>query len=536
MTSPRGRESPDLVVILLDCVRATSFPGTGGPLPEAGTCFRSIMDEATIFAEASTVAPWTLPSHASLFTGRYPWEHGVMGEGRLQLQASIPTVAGLLRKEGYRTLALSANGLVSPLLSSPESFETYRCAEWWEKTLRWIEPEMLGKSVSTRPRGGRAAISIAARGTVFRRSLVGHDVFLQSLQAAPSLQRAIRDARPEEVALGRRMEMVLWSAIDGSNRLARVLLRPGDPSPLPIAPWIEPTLESWLLAQSDKQPVHVFINLLDAHEKYLSDARVLPNLLEWLRYLQIPQNARLWLTGEWRPSLKDLELLRRLYESTLGILARRVEAIVEILRRTGRWNNTLLVITSDHGQAFGECNEIFHERSPRESLLHVPLWIRWPYGAARGKIRSERVSLIDVAPTLLEAAGVKAPNSLPGVSLRSSPLPIRTTAVYAMADGFPSIQHFQGGLDEIVLRRLRTTYAVGFSGGFKAIVGVEDSTAQVFDLLHDPAEERDLGSQTDGDGARAEAFAREAARYIAQAGRGTVDPDVNERLHSWGYL
>jgi len=441
VSASSGESRPNLVVVVLDCARASSFPETGGPSGSFPSLER-LKDECSIFARASTVAPWTLPSHASLFTGRYPWEHGVMGEGRLELDLSIPTVEGLLEQAGYGTLALSANGLLTPLFARPGSFQSYRCAEWWEKTLRWIAPESLGPRTTDRPLGTSTLLSVLARGIPPRRRRASPEACLSHTPSAPSLREAVRAADPRLVPIGPWGEMASWAAIDGLNRIARALRFPTDPRPLSIAPWIETTLSAWLEHEPEDRPVHCFINLLDLHEKYLSDATLIPDLIAWLRFARLPQNAHLWLQGKWHPTEPELDLLRRLYEAVLVGLDRRMSSLIRILQRARRWDNTLLVVTSDHGQSFGEHDHIFHERSPYEPLLHVPLWIRWPHGEGGGGRVSDPTSLVDVAPTLLRAAGVDPPPGLPGLALQEPATSPRREPVMAMADGYPSIEIF----------------------------------------------------------------------------------------------
>src|SRR5215469_5335127 len=113
MPPDSGGSRPDLLLVVLDCVRAWDFPGGRsaiGPMPFV----EGFRRESIHFPRAASVAHWTVPAHASMFTGLYPWEHGVHAKGKLKLDPSIPTVAGHLRDAGYRTLCLSANGLVSP--------------------------------------------------------------------------------------------------------------------------------------------------------------------------------------------------------------------------------------------------------------------------------------------------------------------------------------------------------------------------------------------------------------------------------------
>jgi arylsulfatase A-like enzyme len=526
---------PNLLVVILDCVRAVSFPETGGR-PGSFPALESIREECTVFTQASTVAPWTLPSHASLFTGRYPWEHGVLGEGRLRYESSLPTIAGALRDVGYGTLGLSANGLLFPLFAAPHSYEQFRCAEWWEKTFRWIEPESLDPEAARRPRSGRNALGIVAGGARGRGQRTSPLAWLRREEGATSLPDAVHAARPEEVSLGRTAETLSWAALDASNRVARVLRSPNDPRPLPIAPWIEPTLAAWLAQQPADRPVHCAVNLLDAHEKYLSDAALVRGVRAWAKFVGIPQNPRRWLEGEWTPTPEELALLRGLYEASLERLSRRVARLIEVFRAAGRWENTMLIVTSDHGQAFGEHGELFHERSPYEPLLHVPMWVRWPRGHPHPATRSDRVGLIDVAATFLTAAGVPEAFRTSGTALQTPPDTPRETPVMAMADGYPTIENYRSSLDATLLERLRRSYGVAYAGDVKAIVGVQEGDGQVFRLDHRGGELL-IPDSTGGEVAdRAMDSAREVVRELRRAAEGDVDSSVEDRLRSWGYL
>ncbi|MCI4351653.1 MAG: sulfatase-like hydrolase/transferase, partial [Thermoplasmata archaeon] len=69
----------------MDCVRARDFPG--GPEPVTGMpTVEALAKESVQFPRAVSPAPWTIPSHASLFTGLYPWEHGVTMVGEVALR------------------------------------------------------------------------------------------------------------------------------------------------------------------------------------------------------------------------------------------------------------------------------------------------------------------------------------------------------------------------------------------------------------------------------------------------------------------
>jgi arylsulfatase A-like enzyme len=489
-----------------------------------------------IFTRAATVAPWTLPSHATLLTGRYPWEHGVMGAGRLSFDRTVPTLPRLLRPRGYTSLALSANGMLTPLLGLEGAYDAYRAAEWWEKTFRWLDPERIDLPAATGSRSGRAALSVLTSAALRRRHRRTPTELLRMPGTTTTLAQAVHETRPEEAPLGPTAESLSWAVIDGMNRIARTLKSPEDPRPLPVAPWIEPTLAGWLARRPPDSPVHCFVNFLDAHEKYLSDAEIVRGLGGWRSYLRIAQNARLWLQGDWRPTDAELGLLRELYQRTIHRLDLRLGALVEVLRRADRWENTLLVVTSDHGQAFGEHDDLFHERSPYESLLHVPLWIRWPGGDGGGHVRNDVVSLVDIVPTVLKAAGGEAPSNLPGRPLDAViPRTSEDAAVLAMADGFPSIEHFRGNLSEGPMIRLNRSYAVAYSGDFKVVLNLHDERAEVYNLTRDPEERTVVDSPPEGDASHALGSARDLAQRIRNDRSGMVDERLENQLRSWGY-
>src|SRR5579863_1565680 len=157
MPDVRPGSPPNIVVVVLDCVRAASFPGPDFYRPGFDR-LDELRRESVVYSHAATVAPWTLPSHATLLTGLYPWEHGVMGVGRMRVDPSMETIARVLGEIGYSRIALSANGITSPLLAVDGAFDVVRCIDWWQKTLRWVDRDAVSLEIGREPRPGRAAL------------------------------------------------------------------------------------------------------------------------------------------------------------------------------------------------------------------------------------------------------------------------------------------------------------------------------------------------------------------------------------------
>lgn len=115
--------APDIVLLMADTFRADNLAVGGGDPQLAGELNR-FAAKSMSFVEARAPATWTLPSHAAIFTGRYPAEIGVMGE-RTPLAAGTVTLARHLRRAGYRTVAVTDGGFVSSNFGLDQGFEWF---------------------------------------------------------------------------------------------------------------------------------------------------------------------------------------------------------------------------------------------------------------------------------------------------------------------------------------------------------------------------------------------------------------------------
>src|SRR5262249_126880 len=121
--------APDVVLVVLDTVRARNL-SLYGYTRETSPDLAAIAKDGTLFLAATSPAPWPLPSHPSLFTGRYPASHGAHGEHRY-LDARWPTLADVLRRAGYETFCFTANPWISDGLGLTRGFD-YQDLSWRE--------------------------------------------------------------------------------------------------------------------------------------------------------------------------------------------------------------------------------------------------------------------------------------------------------------------------------------------------------------------------------------------------------------------
>jgi arylsulfatase A-like enzyme len=227
---------------------------------------------------------------------------------------------------------------------------------------------------------------------------------------------------------------------------------------------------------------------------------------------------------------RDLHHIEALYDGEILYTDREVERLISEMKRLGLFENALLVVTSDHGEEFLDHGQWEHQKTLYEEQLRIPLLVKFPKGANAGRRVEGQVSLIDVAPTMLDALGIPAPPTFVGKSLQSA---VRDDAAWN-EDAWAETEHTLDGSRKLALRR-------GLSEE-KAIFTLRDEgiAIELFDLAEDPDEKNPL----DPRGRRSD-LERRLRTYLLEAEslrRGKTLPQVLlrpedlERLRSLGYL
>lgn len=189
-----------------------------------------------------------------------------------------------------------------------------------------------------------------------------------------------------------------------------------------------PKLEKWLRANS-ADPFFIFFHSFDIHHPYTKDPpfdrKFFPgyrgnvtgpdtlNILSKIRHIFPHANFR----GEVRLSPADRKQIASLYDGGILYADQYIGRLVRLLKELDLWDNTLLVVTSDHGEEFWEHGNVTHAHTLYEEILRVPLVIHLPGHAQAGTRISQRVHLMDIGPTILDIVGLEAPASFMGKSL-----------------------------------------------------------------------------------------------------------------------
>jgi arylsulfatase A-like enzyme/tetratricopeptide (TPR) repeat protein len=215
-----------------------------------------------------------------------------------------------------------------------------------------------------------------------------------------------------------------------------------------------------------------------------------------------------------------------LYAGEIAYVDQCVGEVLTKLRTLGADDNTLLIITGDHGESLGEHGEAKHGFFVYQSTLHVPLIIR-AHRASSGRQVAAIVSLVDLMPTVLDLVGLKTPAQVEGVSLRrcleGGPVPDRRRPVYCESLEPATFQcsTLQGLVE----------------AGWKYIRAPGE---ELYDLQRDPGEHTNLaGKESQRAGrmrGRLEATLQEMDAAAPRRGAAAVDPEAVKRLQSLGYV
>jgi choline-sulfatase len=206
------------------------------------------------------------------------------------------------------------------------------------------------------------------------------------------------------------------------------------------------------------------------------------------------------------------------YDGEVAYADSQLARLFDTLRSRGEFDSTLVVVCGDHGEGLGEHGERTHGMLVYDATLRVPLIVA---GAGRAaSSMDEAVSLADVAPTLLRAIGIKAPDAMKGRDLldvvRLKPdRDLYSETEYPHAAGWSPLQALTDG-------RWMTIRA--------------GAATEVYDLHTDPRQEHDLSATQTAVGAAMSARAAAIHASAAPAGARTVSPEAQERLRALGYV
>ena len=227
------------------------------------------------------------------------------------------------------------------------------------------------------------------------------------------------------------------------------------------------------------EPFFLFVHLHEPHDPYETPPPFKDKYAR-LGNREAREKLSAFYYGRYQPDLQPLvDAERDHYDEAIEYLDTELEQFVDALQRSPKSRNTLLVLTADHGESF-ERGFLNHGDDLYESSIHVPLVIKFP-GQQKGGRLSFPVQSIDIAPTILETAGIAVPTWMDGASL-IKPEGLDTREKIAINYKDP----VQGKIFD------RPTKAAIRWRQFKMIVSCDVGRAELYDLGRDSGERADL--------------------------------------------
>ncbi|CQR48723.1 sulfatase [Haloferax massiliensis] len=281
--------------------------------------FSKLFADSIVLEKAYSTGSWTVPAHGSLFTGKYPSEHGATGLTK-KLPREPKTIAEVTSDNGYEPVAISTNPWVSP------DFGFYR---GFGSQSEFIYPELPFADVGS-----------------------PWDAVNENDDLLRSFSKVLRWSTEKNTT--KRLIKAMYAYLFFDQKV-------------PSANEVTDQLTSSLDSVSDSMPVFGFVNYMDAHEPYFDDER--DSQIKWNLHSvgsspEIGQNT-----------------IRDGYKSSVESLDNGVSYLVEQLRDQDRYDDALIIGVADHGQSLGEHDYWGHGTYLYDELLHVPAFVKPPGGS-----------------------------------------------------------------------------------------------------------------------------------------------------------
>ena len=289
-----------------------------------------------------------------------------------------------------------------------------------------------------------------------------------------------------------------------------------------------------------EQPLFAYIHVSDTHAVYDpkgTDRR----LAEQHSGTLLPQlyNPQIFLAEGFGKKAADTAHLHALYQGEVQYADRQFGALLDLLRDLNLYDESLIILVSDHGEEFFEHGGFDHGRTLYEELLHVPLIVKFPENRSHGGYVSTRVSSLDLAPTVLQLLG----QSTGELRFHGSALPSSDERANGDREVFAETQigpsRNQGAVDLLGVATGDVKCVINRLGRDR--FGKPAPESEAYDLKADPTEHSPLASSD----ARAQSCQDRLTRWIARASTASrrrnepvrpLPPEEIRRLRALGYL
>jgi arylsulfatase A-like enzyme len=322
------KDYPNIIFIVFDTLRKDVLPIYGGNAITPN--LNEFRKDAVVFSNAITPASWTIPSHISFFTGLYPREHGVHEyfneikndfvhyESLMKQKFDSKTITEKLKDKGYDTIGISANPTIAPDTGFDKGFDYFE----------YIDSRYLSSS------------EINYGKKFFKNGKINIKNVLENYKEIPQLYKIYRKSRYLK-------KFYDYPSVKGANltidRLDNI---------------------------SFNKPFFIFFNFMEPHEPYI----------KWELRPPYPYKQPLFihdLAGNKIPG-RIMNMIKKTYIENLNKLDFYFEKLIKYLKEVKEYENTMIIVTSDHGQALKEKNYYTHGLFLYNEIIEIPLIVKFP--------------------------------------------------------------------------------------------------------------------------------------------------------------
>jgi arylsulfatase A-like enzyme len=352
-------KSKNVILITIDDLRADHLSCYGYGI-ETSPNIDKLAEKGLLFSQAIANGPSTRYCFTPIFASTYPLAYGL----DIHLPKQAVPISEILKQQGYQTAAFNAG---IPWISRYYGYD-----RGFDDFFDFIEK-----------RSAVSRISYFITHRLYKLVMKRH-------------------------LLSSCLSKVYWAAQDFANYFQFFIRHKYPYQPADI---LNQKVISWLA--NAKGNFFLWIHYLDVHELYVCSGEFHPREIGRRQILKAWKAQR----NNKHSSEEVLDTIIRLYDSQIRYVDYHLGLLLDKLRESGMFDDTFIVLTSDHGEGFGEHGELSHPNELYDELLRIPLIIVGP--ATLRKVITDEVSQIDIAPTILELLDIGETEKFQGKSLIS---------------------------------------------------------------------------------------------------------------------